>query len=346
MVRSTRILHKNEEFLVQDKNSFSHERTITFLARPDALNNDSIQQLKAVKTNLGEWVPVAKWSEGTLEVLEKESNRLVPTLKEVLGKYLEVGSRKTSTTKRKRYYYLEINGIPDYSISPSHPNGLAIKIFSSKLLAEKYLPQEELSENPTRIRQTNNLRELLIKAADGGFAGAVLDDSEPIYFCLDSAENMVFLKLCMDDEEEVSEYLLNKEGTWDPYQGEEDLEYYLDQDSCDRTMVEHLGDIPFFGHATIDAIWTLEERSQPGRPHVLSPASNPFNEIPGADIMVLFHDRTNALNFIKEQNLFECEAVRIENIKNYMKSINRASLSVILEPFNHRAVSGVLWLNK
>lgn len=346
MVRSTRILHKNEEFLVQDKNSFTPERTITFLTRPHLISDDTAERLKLVKTNHGEWVPVAKWREGTMEVLEQVSDRLVPTLKEILGKYLEAGSRKVNSTKQKRYYYLEISGMPDFSISPSHPNGLAIKVFSSKTLAEKYLPQDDLDVGSPKIRQTNNIREFLIKAADEGYAGAILDDNEPIYFCLDPAENMVFLKLAMDEEEEVHEYTLNLEGTWNAYEGNDDLEYYLDQDSCDQTMVEHLGDIPFFGHATIDAVWTIEAKSDPGRPYILSSETNPFGDIPGADIVVFFHDRLNAINFLKDQGLFECEAVRVENIKTYMRSSNRSSLSIILEPFNHRAVSGVLWLNK
>ncbi|MHC4942897.1 MAG: hypothetical protein ACYTG7_07735 [Planctomycetota bacterium] len=347
MVISTRILHDNEEFLVQDKNASSTSRQITFLARPHfaACNgSESCNLHQMIKTNHGEWIPIAKWNKKAgLELLTDRSDRLTSTLKSILGKYLETGGGKSAAGRRKRYYYIEKDGEPVYSLSHSHPYGLAIRICSSMKLARELLD----SERGDKIRQTDNLKDFLTKAADDGYAGAILDDEAPIYFCLTRSDHMVFLKLSIDEnEEEVQEYLLNNEGAWDIYEGEQEIDFFLDQESCDETMVKHLGEIPFFGHSQIKSLWTIEVAEKSGSPYVLSEKDNPFPGVPGARVVILFQERRNAMEFILERGLLRCEAVLVDDIRSFLKIARKKELSVCLEPFNHRASSGTLWLNE
>lgn len=345
MVRSTRILHNNEEYLLQDENASTASRMITFLARPESAEVPELSGIQRVKTNLGDWIPIAKWERGVLAPIRKDYDEVSATLHAILEKYLN-HQRSKAKTRRKMYYYIEKDGLPLYQLAASHPYGLALCLYTKKKLAQEILPEEAGEMKDVKIRQTADLMDFLIRAADEGYAGAILDDQEPLYFCLDPADSMVILRLTMNDDEEVQEFVLNENGGWRLYEGEEEIEFYLDQDRCDRNMVKNLGEIPFLGHKEIDTLWTVEETGQSGIPFVLSPDESPFQGIPDANVVMLFHSRANAMEFLLQRGLINCEAVRVDRVRDFLDSAGRVNQTVILEPFSHRATGGVLWLNE
>ena len=157
---------------------------------------------------------------------------------------------------------------------------------------------------------------------------------------------MVILRLKLDEDEEVQEYTLNEDGSWRLYEGEEEIEFYLDQDRCDRNMIENLGDIPFLGHQGIVSLWTIEEMDKPNHPFILSSDESPIDGITGSSTVLLFHRKKHAVEFLLERGLVECEAVRVDDVKQFLNDAGKMSLTVILEPFRHRATGGVLWLNE
>ena len=132
-------------------------------------------------------------------------------------------------SQSKLFYYIEKNGCVDFTLSASHPYGLAINVFSKKSLARDHFTELESSHPDAKIKQTKNLKDFLIQAADDGYAGAILDSREPVYFCHDEAENMVIIKLCLNDDNEVKESLLTMNGQWVDYDGDRDIEFYLDR---------------------------------------------------------------------------------------------------------------------
>jgi hypothetical protein len=173
----------------------------------------------------------------------------------------------------------------------------------------------------------------------------VIDGEDPVYFCLDPAENMVFLKLCLNDKDRVEEYLLEEDGSWTLYDGEKDLELFLDQDRCDSNMVKNVGDIPFFGYEEIRHVWTLEEEQNPGTPYILPCEESPYQHIAGGRAVLLFQSRQNALDFMLERGLYQCEAVRTQNLKPLLQFARQQQITVLMEPFGPRSSSGTLWLN-
>jgi hypothetical protein len=344
LVRSTRILHNNEEYLLQDENASTASRMITFLTRPESTEGGEQRGLQRVKTNLGDWIPIAKWERGVLEPIRKDYSEVSSTLHTILEKYLN-HHRSKGKKRRKMYYYIEKEGLPLYQLAASHPYGLALCIYTKKKLAQEILPESAGEMEGVKIRQTADLRDFLIRAADEGYAGAILDDREPVYFCLDPADSMVILRLTMNEDEEVQEFVLNENGTWRIYEGEEEIEFFLDQDRCDRNMVKNLGEIPFLGHTDIDKLWTVEQTGQGGIPFVLSPDESPFQGIPDANVILLFHQRQNAMEFLLQRGLINCEAVRVDKLRDFLENAGRNNQTVILEPFSHRATGGVLWMN-
>jgi hypothetical protein len=346
LVRSTRILHQNNEYLIQDQASSTSARSIVILARPGSEAGAGSNGFNPIRTNHGDWIPVAKWKDGSFEFMSRGSKKAAAVLETILDKYFDLKGKAKTTKPRKRYYYLEKDGAPCYTLSPTHPNGLAIQVFSNRKGAQHGLVEEDEVDKELKIRQTDDLNGFFIRAADDGYAGAILDNSDPVYFCLDPSDNMVFLKLQMNEEDQVEEHLLEEDGRWSIYEGEEEIDFFLDQDSCDENMIHNLGEIPFLGHKNLYEVWTIEDREEGGNPFVLSAEEGPYAGLPGGKALLLFHQRRHALDFILDRSLINCEAVRVSRLKSFLQAARREGLSVLLEPFSHRATSGTLWLNE
>jgi hypothetical protein len=317
-----------------------------FLVRPDAVANAGANGFKPIHTNHGNWIPAAKWERGEFELMAPDAKMLIPVLETILEDYLKQPMKGKRKTPRKRYFYLEQDGKPCYALSASHPNGLAILVFSGRKKAEVELAEKSGTAETMRIRQTDDLNGFFIHAADDGYAGAILDGEEPVYFCLDGAENMMFLKLQLSEEEEVEECLLAEDGRWERYEGEVEFEFYLDQDSCDKNMVENLGNIPFLGHRELDRVWTIQEGQREEKTYILSAKEGPWEGIPGGNAILLFHQKRHAMEFLLDRGMVDFQAVSVANLKTFLRTARRRQLSVLLEPFGHRAISGTLWLNK
>ena len=65
-----------------------------------------------------------------------------------------------------------------------------------------------------------------------------------------------------------------------------------------------------------------------------------------ANVVLLFHTRSNAMEFLLQRGLIKCEAVRVDRVRDFLDGAGRVNQTVILEPFSHRATGGVMWLNE
>jgi len=345
VVRSTRIIHKDREFLIQDSSVSSATRTITFLGRPEASELEApADGAMAIKTNHGVWIPIAIWEKGSIRTLSSSASEDIAMFQKLLNKYLRDGNREMGDIKRHTYFYVEKDGLHKFNILSSHPNGLVIELYTKKSIVEKALGPIDAS-SPFKIRRTSNLKKLLTTAADEGYAGAILDNTDPVYFCLDHDENIVFLRLTMDEYDEVGEAVLDENGAWETYEGDLDIEFYLDQDVCDQNMVRNLGEIPFIGHDDMDQAWTIESTMEKGTPFVLPELDSPYSDIVGDKSIILFRSQQGAIDHILEKGLLRHEAVRVDNIEKFLKNANKNKQTVLFEPFNHRASNGTLWIN-
>ena len=345
MVRSTRILHRNVEYLIQEQGGGAGVREAAILARPGQGVSKGADRGRIIKTNHGEWIPIAFWKGGRLRILDQVSGGLRPDLEAVMNQYLHARASAAKGVRPKRYYYIDEGKAPAYTISRSHPHGLAVRIFCRKKTADEALSERGEGAGAARVRWTSDLKRFLVRAADDGFAGAVLDDREPVYFCLDRADDMVFLRLSMNDEEEVEESLLQEDGSWKLYEGEGEIDFFMDQQSTDGNMVRLLGEIPFLGHEEMEFLWTVEDGRNRGAPYVLAASEGPFEGLAEGDTLILFNTRKSAMDFILDRELYTCEAVRVDALKEFLRDAAERRLGVLFEPFNHRAAGGVLWLN-
>ena len=123
MVRSTRILHRNVEFLIQEQGGEAGVREVAILARPDAAVSAGADRSRVIKTNHGDWIPIALWKGGRFRFLGSVSPEVRPDLEAVMNQYLHTRPPSAGGKRRRRYYYIDEGKAPAYTLSRSHPHG-------------------------------------------------------------------------------------------------------------------------------------------------------------------------------------------------------------------------------
>jgi hypothetical protein len=345
-MRAIRILHDDEEFYLVDGETEEDGRTITLLMQPEAVPPlPSGTPLPTVPTSLGPRIAVARWCAGRVEPLLDFSSDRIGVFKIILDKYLTdllAGDKEKGVS----YFYHRKGTEIDFSVSHSHPHGLVINVFSRKELALSFPDSEPM--------QTNNLVEFLTRAANEGYAGAILDDRDPIYFCMDEDEAIHFLRLSKghDEEiEEIEETLLNADGAWRPLPQKIEIDLYANTEACDRNMIRLLGDIPFLreGDEETDdgegGFYAIEERMNPGFPVRFE--TTEFSTVSSAKgVAAVFHDRRSAARFMEDRQHEDYDIVNVRDIRGLLENAAEANLIVMLQPGGHRARGGIFWLNE
>ncbi len=348
-MRTFRLLHDKEEFYLLDGESEEERcRTITVLVTCDKVPGFEKTPHLAIPTDKGNRVAVARWIDDRVEALvETEPDRL-EVYQAVLKTYLEDCLAGDSTTG-VAYFYEKQGHDFGYVISQSHPHGLAIKIFSRKELATAEAGAHDTGGRPADTYQTNNLCELLTRAANEGYAGAILDERDPIYFCVDEKEVLHFLRLSQDSDEEIEETLLDARGEWSAPFERPDLDIVENQDACDRFMIRRLGKIPFYREYDSDGtapltFCAIEKANEPGHlmgfeiEESLSPTST-------QSMAPIFFDQSSALEFMVGRDPDDFVTVEVDDLGALLRNADRDGLTVFLEPGNHRSASGIFWLN-
>jgi|GEM_PF-2414114 len=350
-MRTIRVIHGNEEFILIDTHDGVEGRTVTVLVAPDKIvpapGSPPSPEPRIITTDKGFRVPVARWNDNLIECLQGESKEREKIYQTVLHKYLE-DHLQGHPDRGATFYYLTADDHFLSILSPSHPHGLAISLYTEKEPAET--AQRQNVEDELCIKFTNNLCELLTRAAHEGYAGAVLNDSEPVYFCLDDDESLHFLRLAEDEDDEVEETLLKPNGEWSPNVAEKKLDLYANEDACDRNMVRILGHIPYYDEDAATRgvgeprFYTVQDPADSDRVERFE--MDNFESLSQSDdMMIVFQNQQSASEYIKHHAPGNFDIVPIDDLKQLIRRATDHNLVVVLEPGNHRAMSGVFWLN-
>jgi len=348
-MRTFRLLHDQEEFYLLDGESEEEGcRTVTVLVPCDKVPRSDKTPHRIIPTDKGDRVAAARWIDDRVEALvEMEPERLA-VYKAVLKTYLEDCLAGDETTGAA-YFYKKLGRDYTYAISLSHPHGLAIEIYSSKEFAAAEADAPTNGSPVAETFQTNNLRELLTRAANEGYAGAILDDRDPVYFCVDEKEALHFLRLSQNSDEEIEETLLGARGDWSAPLERPDLEIVENQDACDRIMIRRLGEIPFYRgydpEGTMPlSFCTIEKANEPG--HLMGFEIEEESSSTTTQAMApIFFDQPSAFEFMDGRNPDDFVMVEVDDLGALLRNAARDDLTVFLEPGNHRSASGIFWLN-
>lgn len=340
--RKVRVIHDGEEFYLVDQGRTRASRVITFLKPLKSADAASACDNTArVRTDIGDCRPVANWTEGGLEV-EKDCEGLRSAFAGIVERYLEEFRVGRSRQGARTYYFLSIDRLPLYALSSAHPTGLSVLVFSDEEGARAAARQRRsLDGRDIRIESTQNLHDFLCARATDGFAGATLDEKDPLFFCLDASGSPRCLRLTVDEESgRLDHLLLTTDGEWQSYDGEEDLVPELDQDVVDRHMLDRLGPIPYLGFCE-GAPLLRPVRSGSAGGLVILPAAE---EDHGPPVSPVFADEQLAREFLEEHDLGACELEPVVDLAALIGRADREGAVVQLHPGGHRARSGVLWM--
>jgi len=331
-----------------DAGTAGEGRTVTILVPPGKSSCESDPPPALITTSEGMRVPAARWRDGRVEPLLEMPPERLDIFKAVIDKYMK-DLLEGDTARGAAFYYNWADNNFQFSLFDSHPHGLVVRVFTRRATAEKIALGHAGEGKALETRKTNNLCELLTRTANEGYAGAILNDRDPIYFCLDADEIIHFLRLSQDEEEEIEDSLLMQNGKWNPLPEDGNLVLYVNQDSCDRTMVRLLGDIPFLIEEGNGSLSTVEDPERPGEPESFE-MEGLETSAPGERMAVVFHGRRSTLEFMTGRGsgnpgTADFDVVAVMDIKKLLKAAERENLVVVLEPGGHRARSGVFWLN-
>lgn len=340
--RRIRVLHEGAEYFLVDRGRTRASRVITFL-RPLGKDDEPSEHATAVRvrTDLGRCETVASWSMGQLSV-EHGHEPLEDAFRGIVERYLEefrTGRRRTDT---RTYHFLSVDRLPLYALSNAHPTGLSVLIFRNEDDAKEAAAQRQgIEARNIRVEHTQDLHDFLCARATDGFGGALLDEHDPIYFCLDDVGAPRFLRLAVEEESgQLAHELLRADGEWESYDGEQEIIPHLDQEIVDRHMVDRLGETPFFGyHDHIE----LRRILDPLRPGEVISVSADDDDSGAPSICPLFHDVELAASWLHDHELDRCKLVPVEDVPAFVDQVAARGCVLQLQPGAHHARGGAMW---
>ncbi|MFG0319363.1 MAG: hypothetical protein ACF8XB_18985 [Planctomycetota bacterium JB042] len=339
--RRIRILHEGREYFLVDRGRSAKTRALTLLKRVEDERTAEKGEL-LVKTDVGLCQAVAHWTAGEARI-EKGHESLREAFDKVVGRYLEefrVGRTRTGT---RTYWFLSSRRQALYSLDRSQPAGLVVLLYSGEEAAkEAALARRGIDTPSIAIEPVTDLSDYLEARALEGFAGALLDDRSPIYFCSDPGGSSRFLKIDLDERTGRLEHrLLDADGAWTPYDGEEEIFPDLDQDVVDDAMRERLGDLPFLGFRDGIVLYRLERKGAPGVPATVELADDAATD--GVPLCPIFHDLDLLESFRAEHDLDDCGPAPVDDLRELAAWCGREGRTLVLHPDGHRARTATLW---
>lgn len=285
-----------------------------------------------------EWEIALEYAGSEKRIVPGSSERDPTALSSVLRAYL-TGGAPIPRPGVRRYYGLTTDGGPAYSLGPWHLDGLAVRVYSSAEKAEEGRAALDDRLAP-RVEEVPDLEAFLAERAREGFAGAVLDDEEPVYFLVDEEGRLRMLKL-VSDGTGVEPMLLDQKGGWFPFEGEIEMRPFQDQEDCDRLMVRFLGSHPWLGFVPGQKFWFPSDPSGEDG----TGAVEVEDEWGASRIVPLFADPRTGRAYLDRHGFPGREMVEVEDLRDLVRRAQAESHPVVLHPEEHRAYRANLWVN-
>lgn len=340
MPLKTRILHGEDEYLFVDAPGDDAGPSLLILARPGNARAVPDGRAPTHQSEHGSWCPIARFDGETLWLAPDPPAGLDARLREMLPRYVEQ-QRQRIASARNGAWYVVAGGRPLHALHPAQPAGLLIRVHREQAAARAAL--DELGGEGA-VHPTGELREFLELRAEEGFAGALLDDREIVFFFLDATSRIQFVKVSeaageSDDDSNVESELMDERGNWQPYEGDEELDTLFDPDQWDRLMKRALGTIPFLGYGDGLTAWYFEKGDEP------LVVEDPDGEN-GERILPLFHDVATAEAFRAKERLGKATLEPVDDLRAIVCRATDAGAVARLQPGDHRARGGSLWCDE
>jgi hypothetical protein len=361
MPRKTRVLHGDDEYLFVEAPGDPQGPSLQIFARPGNLRAVAPGRNATHQTEQGQWLKVGRYDGAELAVDPDAPAPLAATLKELLPRYAEVREQRIAAAKHP-CFWIHVDGRPLHGLHPAQPAGLLFKVWSRAALAESVV--RELGVEG-RVFSTGDLRDFLELRAEEGYAGALLDERDLIFFCLDPEGRIQFLRVAAAEEAadgdpdggstedhaepvpdaarpvtaRLATHLLAENGRFELYEGDQELEPLVDQDGWDRLLVRTFGLHPFHGHVPG---WRCFLLTRNGRP-LARRSDDPTEAEP---VLALFHDPAAADEWRSRHRLGKAAIERVTDLRSIVAAAQERGELVRLQPEDHRVRGGPIWIGR
>jgi len=337
--RKVRFLHDGLEFFLVDGGREAGSRILTLLRRCE---DPPPEGAVLVTTDLGPCESVAVWRDGAIE-LESRFEELREPFEKLVTRYLSEFRTGRPRPGAEPYYFLTIDNAPLFELTMALPYGLSVLIYTEQKAAENAATlRSGTGGRAIVVEQTGDLADFLEARIAEGFAGAWLDERDPVFPCRDSAGHPRFLRVSLSGTDgEIEHHLLEDGGRFRTYEGQEDIETEIDidVDRHDEFMRERLGDIPFLGYFEGIRFHRPASPAAPNDPVFVQCDEDCEGEV----VAPIFHDLELGQAFLDEHGLQDHSLETIDDLSAFVADVERRGRVVRIQPGTHRARGGLSW---
>jgi len=312
-----------DDYLFVEGGYNAETRTITLLAAPD--NGHFPQDEEAVPMawrDQGEWFPIARLIGGQLELQKQEHEDTADYAAELIRHYVDEaldGPDQAWTLRSPRGF--------SGSLEDVLPQGVAVAVFDSEESAREAAGEDT-------VVAISHLASFLTHLAREGYAGVMWNQQQPVFFCIDEASDLQFLRIGRGRGETVEMELLDPLKGWEPYDGAEEIAFLDNADACDARLTEALDQEPLLGWPDDSQLWSLgPQAGEPGLVNV---------EEDGLSYALLFSEEEAAETWLGD---IDEPWVRfaVADLAALLSAPAMDNCGGLLNPGAHRARRGVFW---
>jgi len=320
----TLVRHDDREYLLVEGGYDEPSRAVILLARPGDPRLASDPAARPLRWGRqGEWLPMARWTPESLRIPDERNLPQQSFVQGVIDSYL-AGRRPPSA---KAWAARKGPGFAS-QLHAALPMGLAAGCFDSQAAAAA-LPEAE------QVVAIDNLGMFFTHLVRQGYAGALWNGTQPVFFCIDDEGDLQFLRVS-PGQGQVAMEILDEHDRWEPYDGAEAVEFIDNREACDQRLVTALGTTPPSGWPADGRLWSLGPRA--GVPQIFTTTEG-SHELRHA---VLFSDETSARDY-GEERAPEAQAFAVDDLPAFLTCEEMAGNVAAYNPGAHRASSGLLW---
>jgi hypothetical protein len=334
----TVVHHDQREYLLVEGGYNGDTRAVILLARPADARFPPDAAARPIRWGAqGDWTPVARWSPQELRIPDARYEPHRAVVQAILDGYL--GRQRATATVA--WAALRGDGFAG-TLETALPMGLATVCCDTRE-AVAALPDVDA------IVPVENLAMFLTHLVRQGYAGAMWNAAQPVFFCTDPTGDLQFLRVsaavrgaaagevaALQDPDEVRLEILTEADRWEPYDGAEEIEFIENREACDQRLVAALGRMPVKDWPDGGRLWSVGPAA--GTPVVVKETRGP-EQVRHA---LLFTSEAAAREYVDDEEA-ELAVFAVADLPAFLTCDALQGNVAALNPGGHRACSGILW---
>lgn len=320
----TLVHHAGEDYLCVEGGFNAETRTISLLTTGD---NQAFphrtEDVPVTWRDQGDWYPVARWSADDVLLPDPRHHEQRELAADVIEHYLSDAGELPEAA----WAITDGTGFRGH-LADIMPQGLAAEVFDDLERAEEAAGGEALVP-------VHDVTRFLTHLAREGYAGALWNAQQPIFFCLDENDELQFLRVADGGRSGMSMELLDPLVGWEPYEGAESVDFLDNGEACDARLAESVGPIPLLDWPDDRSVWSIgPSQADPG---IVTVADD------GLAYALLFTDEQVAQEWLAEEIEDPWVAFPVHDLESFLAEPGTQGIGALLNPGAHRARRGVLW---